>query len=91
MRWWSKMSGSIVVATGMETYDPTELDEYGYTRYENVLSSIEFERLISAGGPTGGELVRPTDRSFPIPSVSFSVWVHARQKRASHTAPISAA
>lgn len=57
--------GSIVVATGLEPYDPTELDEYGYTRFENVLSSTEFERLISAGGPTKGELVRPSDRKIP--------------------------
>jgi heterodisulfide reductase subunit A len=35
--------GSIVVATGLEPYDPTELDEYGYTRFENVLTSLEFD------------------------------------------------
>lgn len=54
--------GSIVVATGFDVYDPTELDEYAYSRFENVLTSLEFERLINAGGPTGGEVVRPTDR-----------------------------
>jgi len=43
--------GSIIVATGMEPYDPTELDEYGYTRFENALTSLEFERLVNAGGP----------------------------------------
>ena len=57
--------GSIVVATGMEPYDPTELDEYGYTRFENVLTSLEFERLVNAGGPSKGELIRPTDGKRP--------------------------
>ena len=65
MRKWSKAWASIVVATGLEAYDPTELDEYGYTRYENVLSSLEFERLTNAGGPTGGDLIRPSDRKAP--------------------------
>jgi heterodisulfide reductase subunit A len=57
--------GAIIVATGMDTYDPTELDEYGYTRYENVITSMEFERLISAGGPTEGHFIRLTDRQTP--------------------------
>jgi heterodisulfide reductase subunit A len=57
--------GAVIVATGMEPYDPTEMDEYGYTSYENVITSLEFERLICAGGPTEGHLVRPTDRQTP--------------------------
>src|SRR3990172_10021715 len=43
--------GTIVVATGMEIYDPRPNDEYGYTNYPNVITSMEFERLINAGGP----------------------------------------
>ncbi len=57
--------GAIVMATGMEVYDPTRLDEYGYTRFENVVTSLEFERLISAGGPSGGHLIRPGDGKIP--------------------------
>ncbi len=57
--------GTVVVATGMEVYDPTENDEYGYTRFPNVITSMEFERLINAGGPTEGELVRPSDLKVP--------------------------
>ena len=57
--------GTIIVATGMEVYDPTEMDEYGYTRFENVITSLEFERLICASGPTEGHLVRPSDRKVP--------------------------
>jgi len=57
--------GTIVVATGIVPYDPTALDEYGYTRFENVVTSMEFERLICAGGPTEGHLVRPGDQTTP--------------------------
>ena len=67
--------GSIVVATGVETYDPRVNDEYGYTRFENVLTSLEFERLINAGGPTKGE-VDPAygSASVPNPSALSSAW-----------------
>ncbi|MCK4963705.1 MAG: CoB--CoM heterodisulfide reductase iron-sulfur subunit A family protein, partial [Dehalococcoidia bacterium] len=57
--------GTIIVATGMGIYDPTPLDEYGYTRFENVITTIEFERLICGGGPTDGHLIRPSDRQTP--------------------------
>ena len=57
--------GAIIVATGLEVYDPTEMDEYGYTRFENVITSMEFERLICAGGPTDGHFVRPSDTERP--------------------------
>jgi len=57
--------GTIIVATGMGVYDPTQLDEYGYTRFENVITSMEFERLICGGGPTEGHLVRPSDHKTP--------------------------
>jgi heterodisulfide reductase subunit A len=57
--------GAVIVATGMDVYDPTGMDDYGYTRYENVITSMEFERLISAGGPTEGHFIRPTDRETP--------------------------
>ena len=72
--------GTIIVATGMEVYDPTEMDEYGYTRHENVLTSPEFERLINAGGPTQGQVVRLTDRK-PPKSVAFIQCVGSRSQR----------
>jgi heterodisulfide reductase subunit A len=49
-------AGVIVVATGYDQFDPTLKPEYGYARYENVLSGIEFERLCSASGPTQGKI-----------------------------------
>ncbi len=72
--------GAVLVATGMDVYDPTALDEYGYTRYENVLTSIEFERLVNAGGPTQGELVKLTDMQRPR-SVAFIQCVGSRSQR----------
>ncbi len=53
--------GAIVVATGVSPLDPSEIKEYGYGRYPNVLTAIEFERLVCASGPTGGRLERPSD------------------------------
>ena len=72
--------GTIVVATGLEPYDPTEMDEYGYTRFENVLTSLEFERLVNAGGPSKGEIVRPSDRRQPR-SIGFVQCVGSRSAR----------
>jgi heterodisulfide reductase subunit A len=57
--------GAIIVATGMDVYDPTALDEYGYTRFPNVITSMEFERLVSTGGPLGGHWGRPSDLKMP--------------------------
>lgn len=72
--------GTVIVATGMDVYDPTEQDEYGYTRYENVITSLEFERLINSGGPTEGHLVRPTDRRQPE-RVAFIQCVGSRSQQ----------
>jgi len=72
--------GAIVVATGMDVYDPTSLDEYGYTRFQNVITSMEFERLICAGGPTGGHLVRPGDHATPK-KIGFIQCVGSRSLR----------
>ena len=75
--------GTIVVATGMEPFDPKALDEYGYTRHENVLTSMEFERLINAGGPTHGHVIRLTDRRIPR-SVAFIQCVGSRSPQRGH-------
>jgi heterodisulfide reductase subunit A2 len=72
--------GTIVVATGLKPHDPRPLDEYGYTRFKNVLTSLEFERLMNAGGPTQGRLLRPTDRRQPT-SVGFIQCVGSRSAR----------
>ena len=72
-------AGVIIVATGMDVYDPTEYDEYGYTRFDNVITSMEFERLICAGGPTEGHFIRPSDRKIPK-SIGFIQCVGSRSR-----------
>jgi heterodisulfide reductase subunit A len=57
--------GTIIVATGADVFDPTSLPNYGYGKYQNVITSLEFERLINAGGPSGGHLLRPSDKQIP--------------------------
>ncbi len=57
--------GTVIVATGVDVYDPAARGDYGYGTYENVITSMEFERLICAGGPTEGHFVRPSDRQLP--------------------------
>jgi heterodisulfide reductase subunit A len=48
--------GTIVVATGYDLFDATKKPEYGYRKYENVITGLEFERLVSASGPTKGHI-----------------------------------
>jgi len=58
--------GSVILATGSEPYDPAPLAEhYQYKVNPNVVTSLEFERMLSASGPTMGHLVRPTDEKEP--------------------------
>ncbi|TFF89758.1 MAG: FAD-dependent oxidoreductase, partial [Promethearchaeota archaeon] len=52
---------SIIVATGYDQIDPSILPRYHYGEYPNVITAMQFERLLSASGPTGGELLRPSD------------------------------
>lgn len=57
--------GAIIIAVGLTTYDPSHLTEYGYGRYPNVHTSMEYERLICASGPTGGHLECEPDKRHP--------------------------
>jgi heterodisulfide reductase subunit A len=57
--------GAIISATGYELYDATKLSEYGYGTYPNVMTSLEFERMLSASGPTSGMIRRPSDGIVP--------------------------
>jgi heterodisulfide reductase subunit A len=49
--------GSIIVATGFNVFDPTSISQYGYQRLENVITGLEFERLVNSTGPTSGNIV----------------------------------
>ena len=57
--------GSIILAVGSQEFDAKRKDEYSYGTSPNVLTSMEFERLLSASGPTQGHVVRPSDHKEP--------------------------
>ncbi|MEJ2166136.1 MAG: FAD-dependent oxidoreductase, partial [Desulfobacterales bacterium] len=57
--------GSIIVTAGFKTFDPSAFDNYQHARLANVVTSMEFERILSAGGPTGGHVLRPSDGKAP--------------------------
>lgn len=71
--------GSIVAATGYDMLDATALYEYGYSHSPDIITNLEFERLISSSGPTSGEVVRPSDGG-EVKSVSFVLCVGSRDK-----------
>lgn len=76
--------GTIIVATGADVFDPSTLPNYGYGRYLNVITSLEFERLINAGGPSGGRLIRPSDMKIPK-RVAFIQCVGSRSNKSGRT------
>jgi len=49
--------GSIIVTTGYDQFDPSVISQYGYGKYDNVLTGLQFERMTCAAGPTGGKIV----------------------------------
>jgi len=57
--------GAVILATGFDPYDVAPLTEYGWGRIKNVVTALQFERMICASGPTGGHLRRPSDDSEP--------------------------
>ena len=57
--------GSVILAPGFETFDPAIYDTYGYKKSPNIVTSIEFERILASTGPTSGHLVRPSDGKEP--------------------------
>jgi heterodisulfide reductase subunit A len=50
-------AGAVIVSTGYDIFDPTPMTQYGYGKFDNVITSFEFERMVSANGPTGGNIV----------------------------------
>jgi heterodisulfide reductase subunit A2 len=71
--------GAVVVATGYQLYDPSPYEEYGVGRLPDVITSLEFERMVSASGPTNGMPVRPSDGQVPK-SVVFIQCVGSRDE-----------
>ncbi|MBA4392060.1 MAG: heterodisulfide reductase [Desulfobacca sp.] len=58
--------GAVIASPGFETFDARLKGEYGYGRYPNVITSLEFERFLSASGPFAGHIQRPSDGKEPI-------------------------
>ncbi len=56
---------SVIVATGFDTFDPYDMKLYGYGTSPNILTGMEFERLLNASGPTQGHVIRPSDQKIP--------------------------
>jgi heterodisulfide reductase subunit A len=76
--------GAIIVAIGHEPYNPIKLGEFGFGKYENVVTSLELERLISAAGPTNGKIIRTSDNKEPK-KIAFIQCVGSRDERIGHS------
>lgn len=71
---------AIIVASGFDLYDPSGLQEYGYGKIKNVITAMQFERMISASGPTEGHLKRLSDGTTPK-TLAFIQCVGSRDTR----------
>jgi heterodisulfide reductase subunit A len=72
--------GSIIVAVGYDSFDPRLMDEYGYGKHPDILTALEFERLINSAGPTGGEIIKPSNGEHPQ-NILFVLCVGSRDQR----------
>ncbi|AGL01487.1 CoB--CoM heterodisulfide reductase iron-sulfur subunit A family protein [Desulfoscipio gibsoniae] len=75
--------GSVILCPGFEKFDVGKLDYYGYGKHPNVISSLEFERILSASGPFGGHLQRPSDGKEPQ-KIAWIQCVGSRNCRIEH-------
>ena len=73
--------GAIILTTGYDLFDARKKEEYGYGIYDNVITGLALERLLSASGPTGGRIVRPSDGKIPR-RVAFVQCVGSRDEKA---------
>lgn len=70
--------GNIIVATGYDAFDPSPIIQYGYKRFDNIITGLEFERMCSAAGPTGGNIL--LKNGTPPKSVAIIHCVGSRDK-----------
>jgi heterodisulfide reductase subunit A2 len=68
----TKNVGAIVVATGTDMFDTSVFEEYGVNEYSDVITSVQYERLMCASGPTDGHIIRPSDKKEPEKIVFLS-------------------
>ncbi len=71
---------AIIVAVGYEMLDPRQMAAYGYGSHPDILTSLEFERLVNSAGPTGGEILRPSDDAPPR-NILFVLCAGSRDRR----------
>ncbi len=71
--------GAMIIATGFQLFDAKRKKEYGYGRFSNVLTNLDFERILSADGPTGGKIKRQGDGKKPD-SIAFIQCVGSRDE-----------
>ena len=74
--------GSIILTPGLKTYEPAIRQEFGYGKLQNVVTSLQFERLLSASGPCSGTVARPSDRGHP----KRLAWIQCVGSRNAHNA-----
>ena len=74
-------ASSIIAATGFATFDASALKEFGHGQYANVITNIEFERMLNASGPTFGHIERPSNGELPK-RIAFLQCVGSRDERA---------
>ncbi len=72
--------GAVIMAVGYEMLDPREVKEYGYGTHPDILTAMEFERLVNSAGPTGGEILRPSNGEH-ADSILFVLCVGSRDQR----------
>jgi len=76
--------GAVVLAPGYDVFNASTKSEYGHKVYPNVVTNIEFERMLSASGPTEGHIVRPSDEKTPK-SVAFIQCIGSRDAQIGNT------
>jgi heterodisulfide reductase subunit A len=79
--------GAIVMAPGFELFDAANAQEFGYGRYPNVISSLEYERIMSASGPLRGHVMRPLDGKEPK-RIAFIQCVGSRDTENEHCSSV---
>ncbi len=70
--------GAVILAPGLDVFDPSVKPEYGYKRFPNVITSLEFERVLSPSGPYAGKVRRPSDSAKPE-KIAFIQCVGSRE------------
>ncbi|MCF7918388.1 MAG: CoB--CoM heterodisulfide reductase iron-sulfur subunit A family protein [Candidatus Cloacimonetes bacterium] len=75
--------GAVILATGIDAFDPIGFGHFGYKSFKNVVTSLEFERMLSASGPLGGHVVRASDKKEPQ-KLAFIQCVGSRDESIDH-------